>query len=243
MAHLQIVIPQLKKQICTHHQKLKLQAELARIKYLIPWHGFPKRIGDVIINNKLKGLNVNIKNTTNNDWETIWIKIPYLGDQGDNLLKSLKAKLKHHFTKAFYKSWGFTPTWKMRHPNWWNPMLFTSLIVQVVMIDTLEKLSVIYAQEQKNMLVVMKERSFTTTLKTAVITAILKIYSVSIMIHFIKHYLVSTVWSNTKIIESAFDWNILLIKEALLIKQKMPKLNNSLKASKELKLILSFHLL
>ena len=71
-------------------------------------------------------------------------------------------------------------------------MLFTSLIVQVVMIDTLEKLSVIYAQEQKNMLVVMKERPFTTILKTAVITAILKIYSISIMIHFIEHYLVST---------------------------------------------------
>ena len=94
------MIPQKKKQICTHHQKLKLQAELTRIKYLIPWNGFPKRIGDVIINNKLKGLNVNIKNTINNDLETIWIKIPYLGDKGDNLLKSLKAKLKHHFTKV-----------------------------------------------------------------------------------------------------------------------------------------------
>ena len=39
-----------------------------------------------------------------------------------------------------------------------------------------------------------------------------------------------------KIIDSVLDWNILLIKEALLIKQKMPKLNNPLKASKELKL-------
>ena len=39
-----------------------------------------------------------------------------------------------------------------------------------------------------------------------------------------------------KIIDSVLDWNILLIKEALLIKQKMPKLNNGLKASKELKL-------
>ena len=42
--------------------------------------------------------------------------------------------------------------------------------------------------------------------------------------------------SNTKIIDSTIDWNILLIKEALLIKQKMAKLNNGLKASKELKL-------
>ena len=145
-----------------------------------------------MINNKLKGLNVNITNTTNNDLETIWIKIPYLADKGHQLSKSLKAKLKHHFTKAFYKSWGFTPTWKVRYPNWCNPMLFTSLIVQVVMIVTLEKLSVIYAQEQKNMLVVMKEVPFMTILRTAVVTAILKIYPVSIMIHLIKHYSVST---------------------------------------------------
>ena len=71
-------------------------------------------------------------------------------------------------------------------------MLFTSLIVQVVMIVTLEKLSVIYAQEQKNMLVVIKEVPFTTISRTAVVTAILKINSVSIMIHLIKHYLVPT---------------------------------------------------
>ena len=61
-------------------------------------------------------------------------------------------------------------------------MLFASLIVQVIMIDTLEKLSVIYAQEQKNMLVVMKEVPFMTILRNAVITAKLKIYPVSIMI-------------------------------------------------------------
>ena len=41
----------------------------------------------------------NVKNTTNNDFEAIWIKMPYLGDKGDQLLKSLKTKLKHHFTK------------------------------------------------------------------------------------------------------------------------------------------------
>ena len=69
-------------------------------KDLIAWNGFPKRIGDAIINNNFKCLNVNnIKNTTNNDLETIWIKIPYLGDKGEQLLKSLKTKLKHHFIK------------------------------------------------------------------------------------------------------------------------------------------------
>ena len=70
-------------------------------------------------------------------------------------------------------------------------MLFTTLIVHVVIIVKLEKLNVIYVQEQKSMLLVMKEVPFMTILRTAVFTAILKIYSVSI-IHLIKHYLVST---------------------------------------------------
>ena len=80
--------------------KSKLQTELTRIKDLIAWNGFSKRIGDAIINNRLKGLNVNnIKNAANNDLQTIWIKIPYFGDKGDQLLKSLITKLKHNFTK------------------------------------------------------------------------------------------------------------------------------------------------
>ena len=55
-------------------------------------NGFPKRIGHATINNKLKGLNINnIKNTTNNDLEKIWITIPHLGEKGDRLLKSLKT--------------------------------------------------------------------------------------------------------------------------------------------------------
>ena len=47
---------------------------------------------------------------------------------------------------------------------------------------------------------------------------------------------INSVQCNTKITGSAIDWNILLTKEALLIKQKIMKLNNGLKASKELKL-------
>ena len=251
MAHLQIVIPQLKKQICTHHQKLKLQAELARIKYLIPWHGFPKRIGDVIINNKLKGLNVNIKNTTNNDWETIWIKIPYLGDQGDNLLKSLKAKLKHHFTKAV-KFRIIQSTQKLSfYTNMKDetPKLMKSYIVYQFNCPGCNDRYI--GKTECNLCTRTEEHACSDEGK--VIYDHIKNCSYYSYIENLFRFdndsfhkalfSIHSVWSNTKIIESAFDWNILLIKEALLIKQKMPKLNNSLKASKELKLILSFHLL
>ena len=46
----------------------------------------------------------------------------------------------------------------------------------------------------------------------------------------------NSVLINTKVIDPTHDWNILIIKEAVLIKQKIPKLNNGLEASKDLKL-------
>ena len=172
-----------------------------------------------MINNKLKGLNVNITNTTNNDLETIWIKIPYLADKGHQLSKSLKAKLKHHFTKAFYKSWGFTPTWKIRYPNWCNPMLFTSLIVQVVMIVTLEK--------QCNLCTRTEEHARSDEgsaiydhIKNCSCYSYIENLSCFNNDSFDKAlFSIHSVQSNTKIIDSTFNWNILLIKEALLIKQ------------------------
>ena len=54
-------------------------------KRLIAWNVFPERIGDTIIVNKLKGINVN--------------KIKNASDNGFEILKSLKVKLKHPFTK------------------------------------------------------------------------------------------------------------------------------------------------
>ena len=61
------------------------------------------------------------------------------------------------------------------------------------MIVTLEKLNIIYAQEQKSMPVVMKEVPFMAICAIyAVITAILKIYYISIMIHLLRQYLLST---------------------------------------------------
>ena len=158
-----------------------------------------ERIADAIISNKLKGLNVNNTNsTTSNDLETIWIKI-YLDDKGDQLLKLLKTKLKHHFTKEV--------NFKIKHSTQ-KLRFYTNMKYQI---PKLMKFDVVYhfncpcyndsyirkternyTQDEKSMLLVMKEVPFTTILRTVVITVILKIYSVSIIIHLIKHYLVST---------------------------------------------------
>ena len=51
-----------------------------------------------------------------------------------------------------------------------------------------------------------------------------------------KTFSVNIVKVNTCIIDKARQWDILLFKEALKIKEKCPTLNSGLKASKELKL-------
>ena len=143
---------------------------------------------------------MNINSATKNELETIWIEIPYLDDKRDQLLELLRAKLKHHFTKEV-KFKIIQSTQKLSFYTIMKDHIFKLMQSYVVYRFNCpgcndsyisEKSSVIYAQEQKDMLVMMKEVPFTTILRTAVITAILKIYSVSIMIHFLKHYLVSS---------------------------------------------------
>ena len=49
-------------------------------------------------------------------------------------------------------------------------------------------------------------------------------------------YSIATVKENISIIDRARRWDILLLKEALHIKEENPTLNNGLKVSEELKL-------
>ena len=226
--------------------KNKLQAELARIKDLIAWNGFPKRIGDAIINNKLKGLNVNnINNRTNNDFETIWIKIPYLGDKGEQLLKSLKTKSKHHLTKEL-KFRIIQSTQKLH--------FYTNMKDQI---PKLTKSHVVYqfdrpgcndsyiSKTERNLCTRTEEHACSDE-ESAIYDPINNCSYYSYIENLFRFnndsfdkaiFSINSVQSSTKVIDSAHDWNILLIKEALLIKQKMPKLNNGLKASKDLKLL------
>ena len=51
-----------------------------------------------------------------------------------------------------------------------------------------------------------------------------------------KTFCVNAVKENTCIIDKARQWDILIFKEGLKIKEKCPTLNSGLKASKELKL-------
>ena len=78
------------------------QKEVARIKKVMSWHGYPRYIQNKII----KRLE-NWKNMKNNDTleqeniATVFCRIPYAGVQGERLIKNLVRKLKSHIEKLF----------------------------------------------------------------------------------------------------------------------------------------------
>ena len=162
----------------------------------------------------------------------------HLGDKGDQLLKSLKAKLKHHFTEEV----------KFRIiPSTHKLSCYTN------MKDQIPKLMKSYVVYQFNCpgcndsyIGKTEHNLCTRTEEHACNDEGSMIYNHIKNCNYYSHifsvnndsfdkalFSINSVQSNTKTIDFALDWNILLIKEALLIKQKILKLNSSLKASKE----------
>ena len=98
------------KSICSPN---KLSNELKRIRKYISWNGFPKHIGNKIINNTLRKdsnpTTINKKECVDN--KIIYFNLPYLGPKGDQLAKSCITKIKKclkkdvtvHF-KIYYKT-------------------------------------------------------------------------------------------------------------------------------------------
>ena len=136
---------------------------------------------------------MNIKNTTNNDLETICIKVPNLGDKGDQLLKLLKAKLKHHFTKeAKFKiiqsvqKLSFYTNMKDQIPKLMKSYVVYQLNCPGCNNSYIRKTERNLCTRTKEHACSDEELPFTTILRTAVITVIWKINSVSIMIYLIK---------------------------------------------------------
>ena len=113
------------------------------------WNSYPKQVH----NSLLKRLNSNINKTeeqTVDDCTKIWLNLPYLGDKGNHLTKTLIRKL----NKCFNENVKFIKRYKTNKLGMFcfvvtriifsfnrKLVLFIELRVQVVTISTLEKLA------------------------------------------------------------------------------------------------------
>ena len=186
--------------------------------------------------------NINIAN--NNDFETIWIKKPYLGDKGDKLLISLKTKSKHRFTKEV-KFRIIQSTQKLRFYTNMKDQTAKLMKSYDVYHFNCPGCDHSYISKTKRNLCTRTGEHACSDKKSTIYDHIDNCSYYSYIENLFRFnndsfdkalFTINSVQSNTKVIYSAHDWNVLLIEEALLIKQKIPKLNDGLNASKNLKL-------
>ena len=221
-----------------------LPNELSIIRKFASWNGFPKNIVNGIIK---RSLQVKDKPTEKDDNKvvTIWVKLCYHGNKSQQLIRNLERKVRRFTTKdvklIFKTTYTTTKLCFYTNTKDRTPKQFKSNVVYHFRCPGCSDDYI--GKTDRN----IYERCYEhATTKTAVsehiskcpgfehITTLLRNDLDDLTDDDLRHYLINSVFDNTKIIDSSNNWNILLLKEALYIKRKMPVLNNGLKASKEL---------
>ena len=77
----------------------KVNAQLLKIRQFLAWNGFPRRVADGLINRTkasclYKTLSQDHAQETVSESRIIWINMPYIGEKGEQLTKSLVHKLR-----------------------------------------------------------------------------------------------------------------------------------------------------
>ena len=238
------------KKICS---PIHLKGELDIIKRYAAWNGFPKYVTNKIINKVINKSTINDQTTNDQDTViTIWFRLPYCGDKSVQLANTCIKKIKRYCkkdTNIKFKLLYDTNKLEFYCNNKNETPLFNkSFVVYHFKCPgccasyvgkterTLHERCIEHGWKDKNSSIlthindcdgvkhIKNLMSINTPLFADVITPDYRDININI------------VKNNVQVIDSHKNWNVLLYKEALKIKELKPLLNNGLKASKELDL-------
>ena len=235
------------KNICSHGL---LYLELGKIKDIISWNGFPKRIGNKIIS-KIVNTPQTIHPEQSVEYTKIWFNLPYMGKKGEGIVKRCINKLKRCMVAennirfaVIYQSTklSFFTNMKDKLPLMDNSFVvyeFTCPYCRCNYVGKTERTLldrvIEHAYKDKD--------SFVGDHLCSCVHANYFINLLSIDLNhksnikiIPKELKLNIVRNNIKIIDRAKRWDELLVKEALAIKSKNPTLNKGLKASHQLHL-------
>ena len=228
-----------------------LPIELSRIRKYISWNGFPKHIGNKIINNTLaKQSNPSSLNQHEKvNHKTIYFNLPYAGQKGEQLVKSCIRKVKKclkkdipiHF-KIIYKTHNMSYYVNNKDHT---PLMQQSNVIyefscpgcHANYIGKTERTLNERSQEHgwtnkdkpvyhhlmncENFQYIMNIHRCNDLLENSHTSITTTDYDLDI-----RNFLINTVKTNIKVLDRAAHWDILLIKEGLYIKNLNPTLNN-----------------
>ena len=233
------------KRICSD---CKLKQELSKIRKFAAWNSFPCKISNSIIKTTLDKVDrPRLETNEVNENETvIWLKLPYFGDKSKQMTRSLENKLKRCTRPD--KSLRFKTSFSTTKINFFTnnkdktPDEYKANVVYRFCCPgcsaayigkterNLQERCVEHATKKDSAIYDhLRECTQLNYLRTMLLFDIENITRGDKRLYYI-----NLVKDNTTIIDSANNWSILLIKEALYIKRHTPILNSGLKASREL---------
>ena len=218
----------------------KLPDEIKKIKLFASWNNFPQHITNSIIHYARK--EKSRKTETDDNVTVIWLCIPYAGTAGDQLIRSLKRKLKFCFKKSANVKFNVIyTTHKVGYYTNMKDKTPTDYKSNIVYKFTCPGCCATYiGKTERNHHQRCKEHATTDTAVHAHIEEcpqfkyINNLLTIEMENVHTRSILINQVQHNTVIIDSSNNWLHLLIKEALYIKRLKPSLNHGLKASREL---------
>ena len=213
------------------------------IKQFASWNGFPRSVVNKIIQNATKPRQPTTEDKDTSQLTTIWLRLPYGGPTGEQLVKSLQRKLRHCIKantnvkfKVTYSTHKIGFYTNMKDPT---PLKFKSNIVYRFSCPGCGASYV--GKTERNLFMRCSEHA---TKKDSAIHDHLKecseikflttLLTLGIEKPNYRSIYIGIVNDNTTTIDSSDNWSSLLYKEALYIKRMKPLLNNGLKASREL---------
>ena len=236
-----------------------MSSEINIIKRLASWNIFPKSVVNSIISKTLNtpsnNEGPNINNTEKSNEITIYFRFPCYGDKGFSLLKSCVRKIKSNCKKyhpiVFRLLYDVTKLEFFCNTKDRTPKLNESFVVYEFICPgcnanyvgkterTLHERCAEHAWDDKDSVVfnhlnecIGVQHMF----EIGKLTPSLLTNNIIDDEFDLRSSRVNLVQMNTRIIDRHKNWNVLLFKEAIKIKEIKPTLNTGLKASKELQL-------
>ena len=237
------------KRLCSDN---KLDFELDLIRRFASWNSFPKHICEGLISRVFQNNVHRQPIDTNRKEETeIWLKLTYHGTQCEQLLQKLERKLRRSIRSN--KKMRFKVIFSTNKISFYTnmkdktPLLLRSYVVYHFVCpgcrsDYIGKTDGNLHERCIEHATSNKDKSRNTAIYDHLLNCEELRYMTNLLHHGIgkltkaetRDYYLNCIVNNIKVIDTASNWNILLLKEALHIKRKSPFLNHGLKASREL---------
>ena len=167
---------------------------------------------------------------------TLWLKMPYIGTKGEQLQRTLKKKLLRCLNITNLQIKTKVSTTKLTFYTNAKDKVSKQNKSNIIYEFKCPKCSSSYiGKTDRTLLERVKEHAYKDK-ESAVYKHLESCFDKLFLTSKTNTQLIELVLSNTKVIDSSKNWNLLLYKEALHIKRRKSNLNNGLKASRELQL-------